>query len=57
VKGSGESAPTLYIGQGGRGGQLIVVLAVVTEPRDVFVIHSMPLRQPTVDRAGFSSGG
>jgi hypothetical protein len=49
----GEPAPTLYIGQAGRGGALIEVLAVTTEPRDVFVFHSMPLRQLTVERAGF----
>ena len=32
---------------------MIEVLVAVTPPRELFVFHSMPLRQLTAERAGY----
>jgi hypothetical protein len=49
----GTASPALYIGPAGPCGQLIEVLVVLTPPRDLFVFHSMPLRQLTAERADY----
>ena len=49
----GTAAPNLFIGPAGAGGLTIEVLVVVTPPRELFVFHSMPLRQLTAERAGY----